>query len=98
MKECWARALGDCSDDVTKEHLVSAGLWEGSSVDVIGFAWCHDTPKTVGINSVVSKILCRKHNNDLSPLDASAKQAFHALKACVALGTKRSGERPRKWK
>jgi hypothetical protein len=98
MTDCWARTLGDCSEQSSKEHLVSAALWDGSSVDVIGFNWCRDAPKTVGINSIVSKILCKKHNNELSPLDAAAKQTFQALRESVALSVSRSAERERKWK
>lgn len=97
MENCWARSLGDCSDEISKEHLVSAGLWEGDGVDVIGFDWCRDG-KRVGINSVVSKILCKKHNNALSPLDSAAKQAFQALRDFTAISNKRTTQRLRKWK
>jgi hypothetical protein len=74
---------------MSREHYVSAALWQGGSVDVVGFPWCKDKPKTVGLGSLTSKILCRTHNNDLSPLDAAAATAFGLLQTGTALANER---------
>ncbi len=73
MPQCWAASLGGCHPEQSREHLVSASLWGGNPIDVIGFPWCRHTPKRVGVGSLTAKILCRSHNSALSPLDGAAK-------------------------
>lgn len=97
MKSCWARDLGDCSDEMSKEHLVSAALWRGNSISVQGFSWCIDSPKQVGLNSISAHILCKFHNNSLSPLDTSAASAFDSIRAATRLANGRDSLQPRKW-
>ncbi|HWG18978.1 MAG TPA: hypothetical protein VG225_00525 [Terracidiphilus sp.] len=75
-KKCWAASLGDCSGGISREHLVSQSLFPTGSVVVQGLHWCKDEPKPVGIESLTSKILCRKHNSDLSDVDSAAKRTF----------------------
>ncbi|MDQ6768667.1 MAG: hypothetical protein M3Z54_01610 [Gemmatimonadota bacterium] len=60
--------------------MVSAGLWSSGSIDVVGFPWCKDAPKKVGLGSLTAKILCRTHNNALSPVDSAASAAFETLR------------------
>ena len=62
---------------------MSKGLF-AESVTVSGLEWCKDSPKTVGIGSLTSKILCQKHNNDLSPFDAEAIRLYDALNSISA--------------
>ncbi len=97
-KICWAASLGGCSPEMTKEHLISDGLWTGDGVDVLGFDWCDGGTKHVGRSSVASHILCKVHNNALSPLDAAAKLAFASLQSATAIGNQRNSLRPRRWK
>lgn len=98
IPNCWAAELGDCGTESSKEHLVSAALFEGGKIDVVGFHWCKDKPKSVGIASLASGILCKKHNNALSPLDSSAVRAFDSLRRATKLSNARGKERLRKWK
>jgi hypothetical protein len=98
MKTCWAAALGACSDKISREHLVTASIWDGPTVSVVGFPWCKDEPKDVGIASLTSKVLCTYHNSELSPLDQAAKEAFTALREATKLGNERFKQRPRRWK
>lgn len=67
---CWASCLGDCEGRSSREHLFSSNLF-GSSVTVTGGPY-GDEPLRIGTGSLVSRILCEKHNSDLSPLDAEA--------------------------
>ncbi len=90
--------LGGCSDKISREHLVSAALWDGPTIDVIGFPWCKTEPKTVGVASVTAKILCRTHNTALSDVDSAGASAFDVLKRSARLAERRHKERPRKWK
>jgi hypothetical protein len=45
----------------------------------------------------VGKILCRKHNSDLSGLDATALDTFNAFRESVRLNNVRTGLRTKSW-
>lgn len=89
MAECWAASLGGCSPESSREHYISAGLWDAPALDVIGLPWCRHEAIPVGIGSLTAKILCRHHNTLLSPVDQVGKQAFDALRKATALYNKR---------
>ena len=36
--------------------------------------------KTIGVNALTAKVLCKKHNSLLSPLDAAAKDVWCVLR------------------
>jgi hypothetical protein len=84
MKDCWARAIGGCSSKVSREHYVSQSLWPDPTIEVVGFPWCKDEPKRIGLGSLTAKILCDVHNAALSPLDAAAGAAMDTLRRVVA--------------
>jgi hypothetical protein len=70
--ECWAQVMGGC-DKASGEHVVSKSVIApkcGCPVITEGNKRAPDGSKSVA--SLVSKILCVKHNSDLSPLDAEA--------------------------
>ena len=97
--KCWAHALDECSQKISREHLFSASLFPSTnSVTVSGFPWCKGETKTVGLASVTSKILCSKHNSLLSPLDSAAGAAFKAFNDSAVLANKRLSEKPSKFK
>jgi hypothetical protein len=72
--------LGACSGGFTGEHIVSAGLFDGDAITVKGFPWCLEEQKTIGLSSLTGTMLCKQHNNDLSPLDAATIDAFDILR------------------
>lgn len=82
MIDCWASIIGNCSDKMSKEHMVSKGLFKEDSrykkgvITMYGLPWCENSPKEIGISSAQSKILCGYHNNVLSPLDSEAVKTF----------------------
>jgi len=69
MDRCWAAALGNCSDKISGEHIISNVIID-TKITVSGFSWCRESPKTIGSNSFVSNFLCTKHNNMLSTADS----------------------------
>lgn len=76
---CYARDLMDCSHDISREHYISRGLlelWGRFNLQLEGAPWAPETTPTVSVNSMTSKILCRRHNEALSPLDSLAKDLF----------------------
>lgn len=78
MRSCWAACLGDCREHLTREHLISASLFPNAkSIFVQGFPWCANEQKEVGLANLTSNILCKHHNNSLSPLDTAAGHAFN---------------------
>ena len=77
--KCWAAPLGSCSQSQSREHLISRAILDEGPVQVQGFPWCRDEPRTVGVRSFTSKILCTKHNNSLSHADFAGVTAFRAF-------------------
>lgn len=80
---CYARVSNDCSDDLTLEHYISDDVLESIAADgkvvmVSGAAWLGRDikQKTVGMNSLSSRMLCGRHNRALSPLDSMAADFF----------------------
>jgi hypothetical protein len=84
-KGCWALCLGDCGEGMTGEHLVSKSLFDTNEIIVQGFPWCLDTPKKIGLASLVANILCKKHNSALSELDTAASNASKVFREAVHL-------------
>src|SRR5258708_6136768 len=86
---CWAKSLGGCDKKITGEHLVSKCLFDDDAINVQGFPWCLETPKTVGLSSLVGNILCKSHNSALSGLDSTALETFNAFRESVRLSDAR---------
>lgn len=80
MEKCWANIIGNCSDKLSREHLISESVFKNNEIEVSGFEWCRDKPKAVGLSSLTSKILCQKHNSDLSILDSEAANTFKKIR------------------
>lgn len=78
MIRCWARSIGGCGGGPSREHIISKGQLPGGAVTVSGFPWCPE-PKTIGLQSLVAKHLCRHHNERLSPADSEALHLLRAL-------------------
>lgn len=78
-KGCWAASLGDCAGGISGEHLISQAFFPDRQITVQGLHWCKDAPKTVGLSSLTGNILCRKHNSDLSVLDAAIQSTLDTL-------------------
>ena len=75
MEKCYANSLGDCEGKLTREHFVSRGLLDLGQPNPNGILLGGELDILVPTNSnnlAVSKILCAKHNNDLSGLDDEA--------------------------
>jgi hypothetical protein len=62
---------------------MSAGLWKGRTVRVKGFPWLEGREKQIGVGSLQSRILCERHNHELSPLDAEAQKVFGTLEQII---------------
>jgi hypothetical protein len=85
MNECWAECLGDCSDKMTREHIFTKGVFSTDELMVEGFSWCPDKPVAIGLSSLTAKILCSKHNNELSIADSAATSTIKCFGEAMAL-------------
>jgi hypothetical protein len=97
MKTCWAACLGNCSDKISGEHLVSAGMFDDDQVRVQGLSWCLHEPKKIGLSSLVKNVLCTNHNSQLSPVDEAGISARNNLKEAFRLHQVRSNARVGRW-
>lgn len=81
--QCYARVLHDCSDKLSREHYVSASVLQllGDEHTIANASWLppgqQSDPLPTG--ALGSRILCQRHNEALSPLDAHAKIFFTEL-------------------
>lgn len=69
---CWARSRGDCKGGITREHIVSKGLFTTGGVRVKGLHWCPDGAVDIGLGAAVVKNACAYHNSSLSRYDMGA--------------------------
>lgn len=98
MKKCWARSLDGCAGKLSREHLLSGGLFDQSQVVVSGYPWCKGETRVVGAAALTRKILCEFHNNALSPVDQAASTFFRQLSAAAELHLERRAQRePGQW-
>lgn len=97
MENCWAHSLGDCSDKISREHIISEGIFSSPTVRVKGFEWCPNELKEVGLASLTKKVLCGFHNNSLSPLDQAAIDLFKVFKEATRLQRVREGMGAMRW-
>jgi hypothetical protein len=79
MVTCWASGMGGCSKKQSAEHYVTRGLWTSSEIMISGFDWQKGQSKMLPVATVESKILCERHNNLLSGIDAEATKIFGFL-------------------
>jgi hypothetical protein len=94
---CWADCLGNCESKQSREHVVSENLWLSNTVTVQGVSWWADAPKDIGIANLTAKILCRRHNSDLSRVDSSAGDSFATLREVARLKNVREAMKPIRW-
>ncbi|HYG90778.1 MAG TPA: hypothetical protein VD978_31495 [Azospirillum sp.] len=64
-------------------------------VHVEGMAWLNGAAKKIPIKNFVAKVLCKRHNEMLSPLDVVAANCFRSLKYNAG-GTPPSASKPPK--
>jgi hypothetical protein len=98
MSDCWAACLGNCSDKISREHLVSENLFLDDEMTVQGFPWCKEKPVKIGLASLTAKILCRQHNSDLSEVDTAGGNAFAAFRESRRLANIREKQPKYRWR
>ena len=97
MGECWAAPLQNCAGKISREHIVTRATFAEGEVLVQGFDWCREAPAKIALSGLTRKILCVKHNSDLSTADDAGVKAVEEFEEFARLGTVRSKARPRRW-
>ena len=88
--KCYAKGLNDCSAEITREHYVSKSLLVkfGDNFMVNGFPWiAPGEARKLTDTAMRSWILCKRHNNALSPLDSMVEGLWDALKVTQQLSS-----------
>lgn len=79
---CYLRDTRDCSNRITREHVLSASILRqlGGVIVVSGMPWlAPGETMSLTVDNLAAKILCKRHNEALSPLDAEAGRFFSIL-------------------
>jgi hypothetical protein len=78
---------------------MTRGVWLEKNITVWGFPFLKGERRTMSVDALTVKSLCRAHNSQLSPVDQAAIDAFNALREFHRLGEVRSQpvRRSRKW-
>lgn len=80
---CYLNVTENCDTKLSAEHYVSRGalLEYGDKVQVQGFPWLPGSEtKVLGVDNLTARILCVRHNNALSPLDAEGALFLRTLR------------------
>ncbi len=82
-KKCYANILGNCDPKISREHYIGQGIFDlmsGVSFTVSGFPWQkRDATQSLRKSNITAKVLCRKHNSELSPIDSSAQRFLETI-------------------
>jgi hypothetical protein len=62
------------------EHVISEGAYPHQMIRVKGLPWCLVEFKEISIASFSKKVLCDRHNSDLSPSDEASIGVMDAFR------------------
>ncbi len=81
--KCYASSLNDCCKKISREHFISEILLkylnQENELTVSGLPWLGDQKAIIPPSALASNILCERHNNSLSGLDAITLRLFNSL-------------------
>lgn len=83
---CFLHGHQQCGGRLSREHYISrtvlAGISGKGTVQIGGLPWQpQQTLQKIGIEALVSNVLCETHNAGLSDLDTAAGKLFRAIDA-----------------
>ena len=91
-QKCYLNFTKNCCSKISGEHYISKSVLKlFNEMNVSGMPWqAPGVKEQYHQNNLTSKILCERHNNALSPLDAAAGHFFRELFEARHHVTKRS--------
>ena len=93
--KCYLSSSCNCSTTISREHYVSRGMIAGPELKVRGMPWQTEPVMRLSPDALTSKVLCRRHNEALSPLDDHALRVFREIGKAREHATKKSLTRRR---
>lgn len=84
---CYLSGSQDCSHQISREHYMSKSVLDqlGKTLRVSGMPWMGaGQTLDITVGNLTSKILCKRHNEALSPLDEEAALFFLSLSKALA--------------
>lgn len=83
---CYGGAAEDCSERISREHwltgsIITAIRNDGTNLVASGLPWLNGKSAQLSVTSMASNILCERHNNSLSSIDAVAEKFFLATRS-----------------
>lgn len=86
---CYAATIGECDGGLTREHYISKSILEQlGRFSVTGLPW--QSARPVAASAMTAWMLCKRHNEELSPLDTAASRLFSIIASVQA--EQRTGE------
>jgi hypothetical protein len=85
--KCYLQGTHDCSPEISGEHYISKAVLEqlGDKIKISGAPWMKPGETLVTTpENLIANILCRRHNEALSPLDVEAGKFFSKLTNALA--------------
>lgn len=82
---------------MSRERYFTRGMFPGKDVIVSGNSPLPKDQRKVSIDKLVSKVLCRKHNTELSPLDTALIDLVNAFREAERLRMVRAQNAKKKW-
>jgi hypothetical protein len=83
---CYLSETRDCSREISREHYISRSVLEqlGSTLRAMGMPWLDNGQALeTKVDNLTAKILCRRHNEALSPLDQEAAHFFSVIRKAL---------------
>jgi hypothetical protein len=96
-ERCWAKSVSDCGEGMSKEHYFTRGIFPTARVKVLGTSPIPEAQRDTHIDNLVAKVLCKKHNAELSPLDDALIDLINAIREIERLRGVRAGIARKKW-
>ncbi len=82
--KCYAGITQDCSDEITREHVISKGILEfikrNGDLTAEGLPFQDEKTNLIGVNTLTIRRLCKRHNGSFSCLDSEMLRFI----ACIA--------------
>ena len=77
---CWAAVRGDCSRESSQEHVISKSVFSQEELNIEGPRWLNGRKAFLPKKVLAAAILCKRHNEQLTELDATAGNLSTALR------------------
>jgi hypothetical protein len=76
---CYARATEDCRGPISAEHAIAESIAADFQWSPVTRILVDSTARTIPPSAAGRKVLCKRHNSALSPLDQVGRRFVHAL-------------------